>query len=354
MLDSMSTVQEILAVPGVRSALILAGAVIGAYLSEIIISKTLARFTRKTKTDLDDKIVEHVRRPIFLSALFIGVAYAMKLEGPLSAQRTTMAVLKTLAIFVWARAGFNVGHLLLEALSRNGRGKSIVQPRTLPVFDMLVKILVIGLGIYFTFLAWRIDLTAWMASAGILGLAIGFAAKDTLANLFAGIFIVADAPYKVGDFIVLDDEGRLRGMVTRIGLRSTRILTKDDVEITVPNAVIGASKIVNEAGGPNTKQRIKVEVAAAYGADVDKVRDVLLECPDGVDEICNYPKPQVRFTSFGDSGLMFELQFWIDNPSERDTILDVMNTKVYKAFNAAELEIPFNKADLYVKEMPKT
>ena len=77
---------------------------------------------------------------------------------------------------------------------------------------------------------------------------MGFAAKDTLANLFAGVFILADAPYKIGDFIVLD--GGERGRVTKIGIRTTRILTRDDVEITIPNATIANSKIINESGGP--------------------------------------------------------------------------------------------------------
>jgi len=353
MLEPMSTFREILSLPGVRAGSLVIGSIVLAYFVKYAMSKTLASFAGKTKTDVDDRIVEAVRKPIFLTVIFIGLAWAMILEGPDNAQRTSMAVFKTLAIFVWARAGFGIGQLALEALSTRSRGKSVVQPRTLPVFNMIVKITVIALGIYFTFLAWRIDLTAWMASAGILGLAIGFAAKDTLANLFAGIFIVADAPYKVGDFIVLDDDERMRGMVTRIGLRSTRILTKDDVEITVPNAVIGASKIINEAGGPNTKQRVKVKIAAAYGADVDVVREVLMACPTDIDKICKYPKPQVRFKEFGDSGLLFELQFWIEDPGSREAVLDVMNTRVYKAFNEANLEIPFNKLDLHVKEMPQ-
>lgn len=101
----------------------------------------------------------------------------------------------------------------------------------------LMIIVVTALAVYFVFLAWQIDVTAWMASAGILGLAVSFAAKDTLANLFSGVFIVADAPYKLGDFIVLDSGER--GEVTHIGIRSTRLLTRDDVEVTVPNSIMG-------------------------------------------------------------------------------------------------------------------
>jgi MscS family membrane protein len=86
-------------------------------------------------------------------------------------------------------------------------------------------------------------MTAWLASAGIIGIAVGFAAKDTLANLFSGVFILADSPYKLGDYVVLEDNSR--GKVTQIGLRSTRMLTRDDVEVTVPNSIMGNTKIIN-------------------------------------------------------------------------------------------------------------
>ncbi|MCB9558923.1 MAG: mechanosensitive ion channel [Kofleriaceae bacterium] len=259
-------------------------------------------------------------------------------------------LLETLIVLIWAGAAFRVAIALLEALSRRAGENSVVQPRTLPVFEMVAKIAVVGGAAYFTFLAWRIDLTAWLASAGIIGIAIGFAAKDTLANLFSGIFIVADAPYKVGDFIVLDAD--LRGQVTKIGMRSTRILTRDDVEITVPNAVIGNSKIVNETGGPNTKQRVRVAVDAAYGSDIDLVRKVMLGCVDGVGHVTAEPKPQVRFREFGGSGLRFELLVWIDDPAIRGTVIDILNCRIYKAFGAAGIEIPYSKHDVYIKQMP--
>jgi MscS family membrane protein len=204
---------------------------------------------------------------------------------------------------------------------------------------------VVGAALYFMFLAWDIDLTAWLASAGIIGIAVGFAAKDTLANFFAGIFIIADAPYKVGDWIVLD--GELRGRVIKIGVRSTRLLTSDDIEITVPNSVIGASKIVNEVGGPSVKQRIRIKVQCAYGSDIDQVREVLLACGDEP-EVARDPTPQVNLNSFGDSGLNVELRVWIEDPARRDAIIDRLNSRVYKAFAAAGIEIPFPRRDIHI------
>jgi len=189
-----------------------------------------------------------------------------------------------------------------------------------------------------------------LASAGIVGIAVGFAAKDSLANLFAGFFIVTDAPYKVGDYIVFDTGER--GRVTQIGLRSTRLLTRDDVEITIPNSIIANSKIVNESGGPWERSRVRVQVGVAYGRDIDVVREVLMKVARSSQHLCTDPEPRVRLRAFGDSGLNFELLGWIDLPERRGQVLDALNSAVYQQFAAHGIEIPFPKRDLYIKQMP--
>ncbi|MCZ6746917.1 MAG: mechanosensitive ion channel, partial [Acidobacteria bacterium] len=182
---------------------------------------------------------------------------------------------------------------------------------------------------------------------GIAGIAIGFAAKDTLANLFGGLSVIADAPYKLGDFIVLDSGER--GVVTRIGLRSTRILTRDDVEITIPNGVIANAKITNESGGPYEKHRLTITVGVAYGSDVDHVRTALMAAAASVSGLSHDPEPRVRFTEFGDSALIFRLQCWIVKPSERGLMRDALNTAVYKRFNVENISIPFPQRDVHMK-----
>ncbi|MAQ19436.1 MAG: mechanosensitive ion channel protein MscS [Sandaracinus sp.] len=326
--------------------------ILGAYLVAFIIEKTVGVAVRKTETDLDDKIIEHIHQPIVLSVALWGTTFAW-LSLPVSERMHGygMALFKTIAIIVWSRAGLKVVSLVLQALSAKSRAKDIIQPRTLPVFDMIGKLLVVGFAVYFCFLAWHIDLTAWLASAGIVGIAVGFAAKDTLANFFSGIFIVADAPYKIGDFIVLD--GGMRGRVTSIGIRSTRLLTRDDIEITVPNAVIGASMIINEAGGPSTAQRVGVTVDAAYGSDIDAVHDVLGKVPTGVPHIMKSPQPVVRFEAFGASGLTHTLYVWVMDGEQRELVTHLLHTKIYKAFAEADIEIPYSKHDVYIKELPR-
>ena len=112
-----------------------------------------------------------------------------------------------------------------------------------------------------------------------------------MANLFSGVFILADAPYKIGDFVVLDSGER--GEVTHIGIRSTRLLTRDDVEVTIPNAVMGNTKIINESGGPHEIQ-VRVQVGVAYGGDIDLVREVLMNIAEMAESVCDDPEPRVR------------------------------------------------------------
>ncbi len=334
-----------------RSVSLLVASVLVAWAAEFIVCRALAAAAGKTRNRLDDQIVTHLRRPIFFSVLFYGISWAME---PLSLHGDAIyalhGILKTATVLIWGSVAFRVGGLVLESLSKVAQSHSLLQQRTLPLFVMLLRGTTFAFAVYFLFLSWEIDVTAWLASAGIIGVVVGFAAQDTLGNLFTGIFIIADSQYRLGDFIVLEDG--TRGKVTQIGFRSTRILTLDEVEITIPNSVIGSAKVANEVGGPDVKQRISVPVSAAYGSDVDEIRRVLLSSTSGVDGICQTPPPTTRFLQFGASGLEFSLQVWISNASMRDIILDQLHERVYKGFADANIEIPYNKHDLYIKEFP--
>jgi len=221
---------------------------------------------------------------------------------------------------------------------------------TITLFDNLTKVLLVAVAAYTVLVIWGGDPRGLLTAGGIVGIAVGFAAKDTLANLFAGAFIFADSPYEIGDFITLDTGER--GMVTRIGIRSTRLLTRDDVEITIPNALMGNAKITNESGGPHVKYRIRAQVGVAYGSDVDRVREILMEIAAADPLVCAEPEPRVRFRGFGASALDLELLAWIDEPVLRGRVLDGLYTTIYKRFAQEEIEIPFAKRDVYVKELP--
>ncbi|MHC4407620.1 MAG: mechanosensitive ion channel family protein [Planctomycetota bacterium] len=321
---------------------ILAYSLVASVLLQWILSRACLALARKTKTELDETIISQVRIPIFLTLLFVGGMIALRRWEPPFEELTvgrTRNVLITVATLFWVRALRRIGDAVCDALARNAHDFRWIQPQSLPLYEILSGLLVIGAGVYVILVAWKVDLTAWLASAGIIGIAVGFAARDTLANLFAGIFILADAPYRLGDYIVLD--GQERGKVTQIGIRSTRLLTRDDIEITIPNSVIANSKIVNETGGPHQKRRVRVQVGVAYGTDIDKVREVLMGVARDSGMAADHPEPRVRFRSFGDSSLDFQLQVWIDEPGLRGRALDQMLSATYKRFNEEGIEIPF-------------
>ncbi len=318
-----------------------------------ILFKLLRRVAARTKFSIDDHIIVLLRPPVYYTLLVSGISYGLSIM-PLSESVELLFTrcIKSLGVLVWMIFAIRLASMLLIRLATLSNKVAFIQLRTLTLFDNLAKILIFSIGIYSIFVIWQIDMTAWLASAGIAGIAVGFAAKDTLSNLFSGVFILADAPYKVGDYIVLDQ--RERGRVTQIGLRSSRILTRDDVEITIPNSIIGNSTIINQSGGPSEKMRIKVKVGVAYGSDVDQVRDIMLKIAEKEPLVCNDPMPIVRFLAFGASSLDFELRCWVLRPELSSQVIDVLNTAIYKEFGRSAVEIPYSKHDLYIKGLPET
>jgi len=321
-----------------------------ATVAAMIVHRIVGKIVSQTSVRWDDELVTALRRPVFWSVLFIGIMTALlPLEASKTVQSIVESILLTLMVILWAGFILRSIRIALRAMSTSAE-KSIIRKQTVPLFENLAIIIVIVLSVYVIFRSWHVDMTAWLASAGIAGIAIGFAAKDTLANLFSGVFILADTPYKIGDYVVLDSGER--GKVTHIGIRSTRLLTRDDVEITIPNAIMGNTRITNESGGPHEKYRIRVAVSVAYGSDIDKVKALLMEIALSEPQVCEDPEPRVRFRQFGDSGLNIELLCWIDIPELRGRVLDALNTIVYNRFNEEQIEIPYNKQDIFIKEMP--
>ena len=333
-----------------QAAIIAAAFLFVGKIADWIISGIVGRIAKRSSNSFDDSLISLVHKPIFLSFALIGLGLATRrLDLPEAPTFVTVGILKTIAIVVWFRALNGLNALVVETLQK-ARSNALAQSGMLSLLHNVAKVVLFALAGYFIFLAWNIDVTAWLASAGIVGLALSFAAKDTLSNLFAGVSIVLDAPYKEGDFIILDSGER--GVVTNIGLRSTRILTRDDVEITIPNGIIGNSSIVNEAGGPPAQHRIRIAVGVAYGSDVDHVIETLEKVAIENTDILLNPTPRVRFRLFGDSSLNFELLGWIADPANRGRVQHDLNCAVYKALKAESIEIPFPQRDLHVRTMP--
>jgi len=333
----------------VQAVLVLLIFSVAGKFAELFLSRVVLRIVQRSSVNVDDELIRHLQRPVRVTFTLVGLAVATRvLDLSETPTYITLGVLRTIAILIWYSFLRRAFTMILSAIasSRAGTGLSTM----VSVIETVARVVLLALAIYFIFLAWRIDVTAWLASAGIIGLALSFAAKDTLANLFAGVTIAADSPYKTGDFITL--ESGERGMVTHIGLRSTRLLTRDDVEITVPNGIIGNGKIINEAGGPSARHRIRLSVGVAYGSDIDLVIDTLNEIAESHTEVCDSPAARVRFREFGDSSLNFELLCWIERPVDRGRLVHELNCAIYKGFIQAGVEIPFPQRDLHVRSMP--
>lgn len=316
------------------------------------IFRLIMKLTEKTTKRIDDTIARLARPPIYYSLLATGISTGLNLM-PLSAKFLFFSsrCIPTIGLIIWIYFFIRLASIVLTRMAQLADEHAFIQGRTLSLFDNGAKMVIFSVGLYLFFVIWHIDMTAWLASAGIAGIAIGFAAKDTLSNLFAGVFILADAPYKVGDYIVL---GTDRGKVLQIGLRSTRMLTRDDVEIIIPNSIIGNSTIINQTGGPYEHLRLRLKIGVAYGTDIDLVRKLLLEIAAAEPLVLKKLEPKVRFRAFGASSLDFELLCWAGDPELRGRTIDVLNCAVYKAFNAHNIEIPYAKQDIYIKNWPAT
>ncbi len=321
--------------PYLEALVIIVAFLLLAAIVDRLISGIVSRLVAKTETDLDDRLLAIMHRPIFTTVALAGVWVATSgLELSLGWAEATTSMVQTILIIIWMVFGLRFSSLMLGAMKQQEVRFDFVQQTTEPLLKNALAVLMVLAAAYAILIAWGQDVTGLIASAGILGLALSFAAKDTLANLFAGVAILADRPYQIGHYIILD--GGERGEVTHIGLRSTRLLTRDDVEVSIPNSVVGNAKIVNEAAGTPHHYRLRVAVGVAYGSDIDKVTEVLLGVGTSHPETRTTPEPRVRFRE----------------SANRGRVVHELNTEVYKEFAEAGISIPFPQRDLHIKEMP--
>ena len=332
------------------SFVIMVAFVIASIFKYFVISG-LKRLITRSQVGLGNGFLDLLHAPIYYSVLLIGLSSALlilKLEALYFF--IASSILKSIGMLIWTVFLLKANKELLRVLVLHPTRFKSFNTKTLPLFQNILNIVIIVFAVYLIFSIWNVDMTAWLASAGIIGIAVGFAAKDTLANLFSGVFIMADAPYKVGDYVVLDSGER--GEITHIGIRSTRMFTRDHIEITIPNSVMGNSKIINESGGPHEKSRCRIPIGVSYNTDIDLVRSVLMTIANNEEMVCAEPEARVRFRRFSGSALDFELLVWIDKPELKGRLIDILNTEIFKQFKVNNIEIPYSKHDLYIKEMP--
>jgi MscS family membrane protein len=348
--DSLLPLWEVIAQLPILQATIVASVFYAfALVVRLVIFRSLARLSVMTSSLVDDHILQHMRKPVFVTVIYFGLSLAVTTAQLPFGTQLIVKLLLSLIVVSWMLGALRISTIVLDTLG-TGNKYNLIEPRTVPLIDLSVKLITIIVSGYILLLIWGINPVGWLASAGIVGIAIGFAAKDSLANLFSGFFIVADAPYKIGDYINLDTGER--GKVSAIGLRSTRLLTRADVEITIPNGVIANAKIINESGGPNLKMRVSIAVGVAYGTNLDRLCEVLIDIAADHQEVCIDPEPRMRLRGFGASSVDFDLLVWIEHPEYKGRISHELYMRIYKTLEDEGIEIPYSKQDLYIKELP--
>jgi len=317
-----------------------------AWLVDLILDRVLTALVRKSKFHLDDAILAVLHRPIWLSIVLVGAITAVQWISPRPPYPFVLtAVLKSFLVLIWAFAINRVVVRIVEDWIAHWRASGRHGTEMIGLGGNVVRLLVLAGGIFLFLSFWKINITPLLASAGIAGVAVALAAKETLSNFFGGITVLLDQPYKVGDYIILDSGER--GEVAEIGLRSTRIVTRDDVQVSIPNSVITNTKVINESA-PEPRFRVRIKVGVAYGSDVDQVEQILLDVASKNPYVSPNPEPRVRFRLFGDSSLDFELLCWAHRPHDKGRIIHELNREIYKAFGRLGIVIPFPQRDVYI------
>lgn len=330
----------------IGAGLILLAGFVASKIVQAVVKGLLMRLAAKTSSQLDEGILALIQKPLWQTIVLFSAALAIAwLNQDQRAQFVMIGLIESLVLLIWLVTALRLTSLIFGALGKSLAAAGKAGADLAPLLANLVRVVIIVGSIMAVLSVWEVDITPLLASAGIAGVAVALAAKDTLANFFGGVSVFIDRPYKIGDYINLSTGER--GEVVDIGIRSTRIQTRDDIQIIIPNATIAASKIVNESA-PEPRFRTRIKVGVAYGSDLDLVEKILLEASTSNELVAPYPEPRVRFRTFGDSSLDYELLCWLEDPRDRGRAIHAISRRIYDEFNRQGVVIPFPQMDVHL------
>jgi small-conductance mechanosensitive channel len=200
-----------------------------------------------------------------------------------------------------------------------------------------------------------INVLPFVAGAGVAGIAIGFAAKDTLSNLIAGVLLIIDRPFEIGDRIEVwsaPSGSATWGDVIDIGIRATKIKTTDNIIIIIPNNEIMRRDIVNYTI-QSQEIRVRVNIGVAYDTDIEKAKKVIIQVAESADWILKSPPPKVVVRNFGESSIDLQLRVWIDNARKRMDTISFVIDHLKPAFDREGIEIPYPRRDIVITHREK-
>lgn len=326
---------------------IFAVSVVVAFVAKTVLRQVLKPLTKKTKTKIDDLIIKSISSIIFYVVVILGFKIGIQHfdfgTEIYSSLVNSLFILIVVVMILRIITNFS-RHWLEEWASKT---ESTADDRLIPLVAKILKVITIVLGIFFIFDTWNINLSPLLATAGIAGIAIGFAVRDSLANILGGIQLVLDKTFKVGDKVQLDS-GEM-GVIQDIGIRSTKLKTYDNEVIFIPNGILANTKVKNFTV-PDLSIRVNVNFGVEYGSDPEQVRNVVLDAIRKVDTVIEEPEPAVHFMNMSDFSLDFVARVWVQNYADAYSTKLKVTDEIYKALNKNKIGIPFPTHTVYMKK----
>jgi small-conductance mechanosensitive channel len=250
-------------------------------------------------------------------------------------------ILFTLMIFVFYISSRILQKVIIKSILPKVQIDEGTQYNLLRVSHYLTMI--VGVVVAFQFVG--INLSGLAVIFGLLSVGIGFGLQNITSNFVSGLILLFERPIKIGDRVTVGD---IEGNVTAINMRSTTIRSLNNITIIVPNADFVSSQVINWSHG-DPKIRLDVEVGVSYNSDLDAVLRSLEAVAEESPDVLKDPKPEVIFSSFGDSSWNMQLRIWLKNPYEYQRIRSRINCAIVRKFRDNEVEIPFPQRDLHLR-----
>lgn len=245
------------------------------------------------------------------------------------------------AFFFLAALGQSAFLLLVDAIVGGRLGRPL--PR---IFRDIVQVLVLSGVALATLRVAGVEPGSLLTTSALLTAVVGLSLQDTLGNLFAGLSIQAQRPFEVGDWIQIDPDPRFLGRVIEINWRATTVVTSEHVEVIIPNGALAKSPIRNFTK-PTPMSRRSIAVQASYDASPKRVEQALLSAANGASGVKADPPPFVLMTRFDDSGITYQLFFFIEDFTTGDRIDSAVRQRVWSSFRRSGITIPFPIRDVY-------
>ena len=310
-----------------------------------IINKYIKTFTKKTKTDIDDKLIAALERPFVLGVALIGIYVSLYsidyIKQKIGVMNDIFFVLGVLwSIFVLYR----ITKVAMEKwLSVNPNFQNT--PR---LVIKVINVFVYFIGLIIILKHFNVEITPLVATLGIGGIAIGFALQDTLSNFFAGLHIISDKPINIGDFVEL--ESNISGYVEDIGWRSTRIRTLPNTMVIVPNSKIASTTITNDSL-PVPEMSVVIQCGVAYTSDLEKVEKVTIEAAKKIQKNVQGAvkdfEPFIRYHTFGDSNINFSIILRIQTFVDKYLVTHEFIKALKKSYDKEGIEISWPVRKIY-------